>query len=62
MLLVVKMVFGLKHGSAVLVARFSLRTSVAASFGCDNGVCRHRRQVGASGDCRQFSRAPMLML
>ena len=41
------MVFGVKHGSAVLVVLLSLRSSVAASFGCDNVVM----SLQASGWC-----------
>ena len=47
MLLLAKMMFGVKHGSAVLVVLLSLRSSVAASFGCDNGVM----SLQASGWC-----------
>ena len=59
-MLLVKMVSGLKHGSAVLVVCLSLRSSVTASFGCDNGVMSLQASGGASGDCRQFSSAPVL--
>ena len=46
-MLLVKMVIGLKHGSAVLVVVLSLQSSVAASFGRDNGVM----SLQASGWC-----------